>query len=126
MVLTMLSGCTAAVQTAVGTYNINGVDHQAAFIEGRGTHGATLSTINCYDKDGKLETNNSFGTGGILSSFMQGGLAGAEMGAGIGQGWQRKEQPKWYRTPLEAVLLRVRDRASSPQSVTRSAIRMST
>ena len=84
--LAMVFGCTAAIQTKVGTYNINGVDHRAAFIEGRGVHGATLSTINCYDKDGKLETNNAYGTGGILSSFVQGGLAGAEMGAGIGAG----------------------------------------
>jgi hypothetical protein len=91
LVLVLLSllglvGCTANLQTAVGTYSINGVTHTAAFIEGRGTHGATLSTINCYDKDGKLETNNSFGAGGILSSFLHGGLAGAEMGAGIGAG----------------------------------------
>lgn len=85
-VLMLLAGCAAGIQTAVKTYSINGVDHQAAFIEGRGVHGATLSAVNCYGPDGKLETNNSYGTGGILSSFVQGGLAGAEMGAGLGAG----------------------------------------
>ena len=84
--LLVLSGCAAGIQTAVGTYNIGGVAHQAVFIEGRGVHGATLATVNCYDAQGRLETNNSFGTGGILSSFVQGGLAGAEMGAGLGAG----------------------------------------
>jgi hypothetical protein len=85
-IIFLVAGCAANLQTATGTYEINGVTHTAAFIEGRGVHGATLSAVNCYDKDGKLETNNAFGTGGILSSFLQGGLAGAEMGAGIGAG----------------------------------------
>lgn len=79
-------GCAANLQTATAPYTVNGETHVAVFMEGRGVHGATLSSINCYDKTGKLETNNSFGTAGILSSFVQGGLAGAEMGAGIGAG----------------------------------------
>ena len=86
LILAVLTGCAASIQTATGTYTVNGVPHTAAYVEGRGVHGATLSAVNVYGPDGRLETNNSFGTAGILSSFVQGGLAGAEMGAGLGAG----------------------------------------
>ena len=85
--LMLLTGCAVNLQTAVKSVNVAGVDHPYVFAEGRGVHGATLQVMDRYSPDGQtILAKDSAGSPGILSSFVQGGLAGAEMGAGLGTG----------------------------------------